>query len=366
MPKQAISEQELAKTQEQSSSSKKTTNSDRKAYKPSSWATGRIDAIPQAIKNDVKRIYGLDIDELVKSADRYGVVEGIAGNNFTQHPVHLTIDRRELLKKEILDKTASQNGDKDKAMAALAWLPELGKEQGWYTIRFWMMPGSEKWGIETHEAKLGIALDESGESVKKEGGLDKMTWDRQELSENTSIRYRGKYFTKDQMDHLRLTGTLGEPFESSNTAGEKAPVNIYLDEYNNTEVVTNPVNFTKLQLESKLKGKNNTFMLDNKVFWIEDESVRVAASGGYVWAFGMNPDPEDSKKMIVDKGDAINVWFDPRTRNFRPTIASNPRIDFEQARREEIRLNQERSNQQGTSQAKTRSQSQSGGRKLGK
>lgn len=305
-----------------------------KEYKPSSWALSRIGQIPQNVREELKKIYSLDIAEVVKSSKRYGIVEGLAGNNFTLHPVHLSIDKTAKLKKEIMDKAGVSIEDAD----MLKWIPDMGKEEGWYTVRLWVVPETGKWGLETHEVKLGFAFDENGEAIKKEDKSDKLTWDRNALSENSAIRYRGRLFTKDQMDHLRLTGTLGSPLEIDLPDNKKSYVNVYLDEYNNHEVVAYNQEFTKLQLESKMKDRN-IFYMDNKPYWLDASGLSEAASGGYVWAYAVVADPNDASKKVADKSCAVNVWFDPRTRQFRPTIAGEPSMDFEKARNEEIKRN---------------------------
>lgn len=331
MPRRQLTDEEFAK-QQSSSPSKK-----NQYQGPSKWALDRIAKIPAEIKSELKRIYGIDIDALAKDQKKYGIVEMIAGNNFTLYPELLEINVAEHLKKEF----AAGSGV---TQEALSWIPNLGTTKGFYTFRFWMIPSSGQWGVKLHEAKLGPKLDDEAEAIKKEDGTDKMTWNRNELGINDSLKYQGKYLSKDQMDHLRLTGTLGEPIQKNYSDGSSLYVCLYVDDYNHHELIEfsaddsapgKKSNYVRLQLESKMKDSGNIFYMGGEPYWLEDDAVKAAANGGYVWAYGASKSPDNPKEYIVNNAVRVNVWFDPRTRNFRPTIASDPKKDFEQALREE-------------------------------
>lgn len=396
-----------------------------KQYTPSTWVKSRIDSIPAAIKQELKKIYNLDVDEVAKSEKRYGVLEGFAGNNFTLHPVLLEIDQREEIGKTIRDAAAHSPNRVSAAEidGLMSQLPALKKEKGWFTVRFWMSPDGKTWGLERHEARIGFSRGEDGEFVKKDDGTDKMTWDRQPLAEGEAIRRDGHYFTKDQMDHFRLTNTLGDAVEErkgykkelyadpaaienemkrrldnaqcvkiignlykvplddratlsralkgesfwvSNPSDPKdtvciwydasshdfrpANVSYYLDDYNNHETCRYYTKFVELQLKSKL-GEKDTFYMDGTQYRLDANAIRTAAMGGYVWA-----------SNVATPSDKVNVWFDPRTRNFRPTIAADPRMSYDVARRNEIAEAQKAARAAKESQSQARTQSQSQGR----
>lgn len=328
MPRRQISDEAYAQQQAAS------TQNNSRYQGPSKWALDRIAKIPAEIKSELKRIYSIDIDALVKDQKKYGIVEMIAGNNFTLYPEPLEINVTEHLKKELSSGSGSPQ-------ETLSWIPNLGTQKGFYTFRFWMIPSSGQWGVKLHEAKLGLMLNDEAEAVVKEDGTEKMTWNRNELGINDALRYQGKYLSKDQMDHLRLTGTVGELVKKTQPSGSESYVCLYVDDYNNHELIEFSSEYIKLQLESKMKDTmgsvegGSIFYMNGELYWIDSEAAKAAAGGGYVWAFGAKKHPENPKEYIIDKTVRVNVWFDPRSRNFRPTIASNPKIDFEQARREE-------------------------------
>lgn len=414
MPRQALNINDNAAQKPAQGSGQK------KEYKPSSWVSSRIDSIPEWIKKELKSIYNLDIDKLKQEENRYGVLEGFASNNFTLHPIQLEIDQAADIKKQLIDAASRIQGapSKEDMLKSLSWLPSTKKEKGWFTVRLWFSPGYKSWGLERHEAKTNrFSKGEDGQYIKKEDGSDKMTWNRQPLDEGEAIRHDGRYFTKEQMDHFRLTFTLGEPVEErkgfnkdlyadSNAVIEEmktkldgnsavtilgqtykidlednatktraskgdtfwvtnpaapadsvciwydaashsfrpAYVSYYLDDYNNHEVCKYYTKFVEMQLRSKL-GDKKTFTMNGTQYSLNDGAIKAAANGSYVWA-----------SNVRDPSDKVNVWFDPRSRNFRPTIASNPKIGYEEAHRVEVEIAEKQRQKAAEQKANTQSQ----------
>lgn len=324
---------------------------EQRQYAPSQFVLDKVDSL--AFKSELKEIIGYDIDEAKANTKVYGILESIATGNFTLVPVKLRIDKKKALIKQIVDGSRGKEGFDEKSLRAKLEdiIPAMGFDSGFYTMRVWQSPSSGRWGYELHEAKLGFALDEDGNPVKKEDGSEKRTWDADPLSETTSLLYHGKPLSKDQMDHLRLTGSTGVPFADKSYDDSEINIILLQDEYNNREVIPFNVNYIKSQLQSKL-GDKNSFYLDEKVWVInkEDGSLAVAASGGYIWVTNAK-----------DKTEKINVWFDPRTRKFRPTIAGNPSLDYSMARNKEARVSNQKA-QEAAAQAQSKGKGRTAGK----
>ncbi len=342
MPKQEILNPQATNLSEKKGESA----SNGRPYRPSDWVVNRVSSLP--FKNDLKRIYGLDLDQQVQNPKCYGILEQIATGNHTLFPVKLTINLKEELKKRIIDSKRTEEGFNEQALSKQldSWLPDLGNESGFYTFRVWWIPNTPKWGVERHEAKLGYKLDEKNEVIHDQTGRESLTWDKNELTEVSVIYYRGNALKKDQMDHLRLTGTLGEPIEDTTINGQKNPVILLVNEYNNEKVIPITVQFYKTQFEGKMQGKGEFYMND-EIYCINpsDGSRDVLASGGYAWV---------TKKS--DPTEKINVWFDPRSRRFRPTIASNPHMDYSMARSNEVKQANEKAEKRAQEMSKSQSQ----------
>lgn len=298
-------------------------------YTPSQWVVNRIKEFP--FKDDLKRIYGVDLEALLNNPKDYGVLEGIASSNFTLVPIELKINEKEAFIKECIDKSRGKAdfNEAEQRAALQKWVPDTGYTSGFYTVRLWYVPGTEKWGVDKHEARLGKKVGEDGQVVMKDNGEEKQTWDVNPLHESSIIKFDGKPLTKDQMDHLRLTGTIGAPIDHQAYNGSEQKVLLFKDPYNEHEVVTITLPYNKAQLDSRIGSKTDIYVegMGNGVYRIDknDGSLAIAASGGYIWVTN-----------VKDPSEKINVWFDPRTRKFRPTIASDPKMDYSMARAKEI------------------------------
>ena len=301
----------------------------RKEYKPSPWVTKRITEIPAKVKEEVKLIYNLDLNDMLEHPENYGfgLMSFVASNNATLTPTTLFVDEKMLMAKRMADKCSISL---EEASKRLDWVPNMGKKQLDCTFRFWHIPGSNKWGIETFEVQRRYAVDPEGEYMKKGDGADKTTlWNPKELTEGDVIRFAGTMLSKDQSDHLRLTGTLGETLMRKSFKGEDVPVCLYLDVYSG-QAIHRLLSDVESQFNHKM-GSGNTFELGGAKYTLDASAKKAAASGAYVWAKGVD-----------DPSVRVNVWYDPRTNMFRPTIASNPHIDYSEARRMEINENKKK------------------------
>lgn len=298
-------------------------------YKPSAWVTQRVQEFP--FKEDLKRIYGVDLEALLKEPKEFGILESIASSNFTLVPIEMKINKKQENIKECIDTSRGTDGfnEAEQRAALEKWIPDMGYRSGRFTMRLWYVPGTERWGVERHEVRYGKKLDVYGAAVKNDDGDEKLTFDVNRLRDCSAIKFNGDFLSKDQTDHLRLTGTLGGPIKHKFFNGKMGDVLLFVDDYNNHELITIDVKHNKRQLESRLGEKNKIYVegQGDKVFSInkEDGSMSIAAAGGYIWVTN-----------VKDKTEKINVWFDPRNRKFRPTIPSDPTLDFSMAHAREV------------------------------
>ena len=356
MPRQGKSQAEAAKEQQNAQQNNSTRS--EYSYKPSQWVTNRVKEFP--FKEDLKRIYGVDLDAMLNESKQYGVLESIASSNFTLIPIEMKINEKEAFIKECIDKSRNKEGfnEAEQRAALQKWVPDTGYIKGFYTMRLWYIPNTDKWGVDKHEVRLGKKLDDSGQVtvVEKDGErTEKLTWDVNPLHEGSTIMFDGQRLSKDRMDHLRLTGTVGEPIKHKGLNDEEKDVLLFRDEFNHHELVVISVKYNESQLNSRLNGKNNIYVegQGDKVFAIskEDNSISIAAAGGYIWVTNTK-----------DPSEKINVWFNPLTRKFRPSIPSNPKLDFSMARNKEISDKSKSQGVEGNAQKQTKSQGRTAGK----
>lgn len=175
-------------------------------YIPSAKTIEKIDAFPYW--DQVKERFGIDIVKLKAETNKYGVLEGLAYGSFTTEPLRLRIR-----------------------------MPNQKSVSGFFTVRLFTNPTTGDWGIETHKVGLKYAKDKDGQFIQKPDGKYKMTFDRNRLEEGDVVQYNGEFLTKEDVDHLRLTGTLGRLFESTDFNGKTTISVLCVDPYNNHEVV---------------------------------------------------------------------------------------------------------------------------------
>lgn len=170
-------------------------------YAPSQATLDRLGKLP---KDDIRKELGLNIDELIKTTKKRGVLEALAYGDFTR-PVDLELRTEHgarIKTKATVRIYAFENGD---------WRPEVHP----------ILPLVEK-------------VNPDGKKV--------MTYNRNPITEedvkNQTISFNGKRLSSEQIDRLRLTGHLGDPIIGTNMRGESVTTIVSVDPYNHHELCT--------------------------------------------------------------------------------------------------------------------------------
>ena len=289
-------------------------------YEPSAKTLQKLDEFkfwPQ-----VKERFGLDIAELKKNADRYGLLEGLAYGNFTTEPVFLKI------------KAENQKTIK-----------------GYFTVRLYTNPETHDWGIETHRVALKYKKDKDGNFVRNDKGEIMMTFDRNELKEGDAVMYDGRYLSKEDTDHLRLTGCLGKVLQSVKFNGDPVMTLLCPDPWNQHEVIGLSVDTVRKRL---FTANGRIFKDDGLTFEPSDKQLGEIAFGKVV-EVAAKEDP--SKKRFL--------MYDTAQGGMRKTVSYEYALKKELARKESEALGRklvkEQTQTQSQSQAPSPSKSSKGG-----
>lgn len=143
---------------------------------------------------------------LKESKSRYGIAEAFAYGSYTKYPMYLTF-----------------GGAHEK---------KTGK---WCTINLWHRKGDDgemKWGYEVHPVSKKYVYDENGKQVY-ENGKPKVTWDENPIKPGDILYLNGQQLSAEQVDQLRLTGTLSEPITVIDSKGKPQQIVVGVDKYNN-------------------------------------------------------------------------------------------------------------------------------------
>ena len=165
----------------------------------------KLDELPWAEIS--KEIPNLTKENVLKEAkNRYGIAEAFAYGSYTKYPMYLTF-----------------GGEHEKKM---------GK---WCTINLWHRKGENgemKWGYEVHPVSKKYVYDKDGKQVY-ENGKPKVTWDVNPIKPGDILYFNGQQLNPEQVDQLRLTGSLSEPITAIDSKGKPQQIVVGVDKYNN-------------------------------------------------------------------------------------------------------------------------------------
>lgn len=198
---------------------RRTASAAAKEYAPSDYTVEKLNKLP---KEDIKKALGIDIDFLVKNCKKYGVLEALAAGEYTPQPITVNFGN-------------NRYAPKIKAV-----------------VRIYSLSKEPRWGCEVHPVKMKYELDADGKFRMDENGKYVMTVDRNPLKEGEFLSYDNKPFTAEEMDHLRLTGHLGEPKRGFNSEGEEISTIISVDPWNNHELCTTNSKVVRMHLFPKI------------------------------------------------------------------------------------------------------------------
>lgn len=198
-----------------------------KEYSPSEYTVEKLNKLP---KEEIKKALGIDIDFLVKNVKKYGILEALAAGEYTPQPITVNFGN-------------NRYAPKIKAV-----------------VRIYPLDKDPKWGCEIHPVTMKYEVDGEGKLRLDENGKHVMTYDRNPLKEGDILSYDGKPLSGEEMDHLRLTGNLGEPKRGFNSEGEEINTLISVDPWNNHELCTTNSKVVRARLFPKIwvKDSSNT------------------------------------------------------------------------------------------------------------
>lgn len=171
----------------------------QKEYAPSEYVVKALDKLP---KEDIKKKIGLDIDNLIANTKSYGVLEALAAGEFTPVPVPVFA----------------------KGIRSMA------------TVRLYTLEREPKWDCEVHNVQMRYATNEQGQPYKDARGNWATEYYKNPLQPGEVLYYSNAPLSPEQMDHLRLTGHLGEPMRGINAKGEEISTLVSVDPWNNHQL----------------------------------------------------------------------------------------------------------------------------------
>lgn len=229
-------------------------------YEPGEKTLERLNAMP---KEEIKSETGIDIDNLIATTKRRGVLEALAYGSFTPKPIPIVL------------KSGHQK-----------------KNKMYATVRLWTITdkksGAIDWGYELHPVKLAKKLDKDGHPVLDENGQIVLTYDRNRLTPGSILEIPGiegkpLQLSAEQVDRLRLTGNLGEPITSTDF-NHKPTMTLYsVDPFNEHELIGATVESVTKRLDQEKEFK---YKRDGVVHTVEisDRMKGALALGQSQWA----------------------------------------------------------------------------------
>lgn len=197
-----------------------------------------VDRLNKMKKDEIKKELGIDIDYLMRTTKKYGVLEALAYGDYTK-PIDVEL--------------RTSHGARLRTKA---------------TVRIYSFPDGE-WFSDIHPVALKNKLDKDGKPMVAEDGRPVMMYDRNPITKEevdrlakaefelqqaqrdphttddqikalrkavddaSIIEFNGVRLSATQCDHLRLTGHLGEPVTATNRKGERVTAVVSVDPYNN-------------------------------------------------------------------------------------------------------------------------------------
>lgn len=259
-------------------------------YKPSEKTLEILNKMP---KEALKARYGIDIDKLIKTEKRRGLLEALAYGDQTPRPLDIRIH-----------------------------VPGAGviETPATFCLKYAFYGKDNEPVIfmdNIHKTRLEYDVDENGVIKRDKNGEQKKVYFRNPIKEGTIIKWNGKELSREQTDRLRLTGHLGEAVTGPGKKNELIPVLLSVDPFNNQELVAVDANYVAKTLTANPEFKLNGPDGDTLTIPLTAYQIRELARGKNVW--------------IGDKGDGsqCNVQYNAATRKLEKTV------DFDYAQRQE-------------------------------
>lgn len=197
-------------------------------YRPSDWTIDRINRLP---KDEIKKEFGIDLDKLVGSVKRYGVLEDIASGQYTREPIFVT--------ERIGHKRPSTY------YALVKIIPPVEKTVDGKVVSY-------DWSVETRPVNLKYKLDEKGNRQYKPNGQPELYREHRQLTKADVIeRVPGDpdtRLTPEEQDQVRLLGVIEKDIRSK---GSFTPQVWYANEFDRSVLVPVNVDYMKKRLDAK-------------------------------------------------------------------------------------------------------------------
>lgn len=271
-----------------------------------------MDRLSKMPKADIKAEMGIDIDYMVRMVNEGKDAQGktfynlkaLAYGDFTS-PINVSLKAGHLPRMEMLA-----------------------------TVRIYTFPDGD-WAPDVHPVRLKDKIDKEGNVVRDDSGKVIKIYDRNPITmddvNNQTISFGGKPLSREQIDHLRLTGHLGSAIVGTNLTGQTRMTVISVDPYNNHELCT----ISESAIRARIKGKETFQYRDaNKelrTVKLTDKMKGELAVGALVWG-------KD------DRGSQVPLQYNAFTSRIERSV------DYEYKQRQERNAALEQKRSQGVTQ----------------
>lgn len=338
----------------------------KKEYRPSDWVLNRIKEFP--FKQELLDVYGINLfDEdkaiklsenreytvksLVKNADAYGVLEAFANGTFTQRPVQMRINEKELIIKSSLAANKRKGSSPEELKEIESFLrnhlSSLSVKDGYFTVRLVYVPDKNFYNVDYHEVKLVRKIDPETADVVLQDGKEKQSISVEPLRPEEFVYFKHDGVTTklsyEDTNKLRLMDRT-DIVEVDTFNGEKKQYILYKDKYNAHEVCPYTPKQVEAQFNSRMQNRTE-FSLNNQFYRIRPEDIPTIATGSSIFVYN-----------TMDPTDRISVYFEPASRKIRPTILSNPKMSYDEARRIDVETTKKALDPASAAAAKTQAQ----------
>lgn len=288
-------------------------------YAPSAKTIEALSKIPKA---ELKAELGIDIDDLVKRTKRYGILENLAYNSFTTQPIY------------IIPKRADHQ--------------KFGRNGMWASVRISVWKGedgSTKWNYEIHPvrvSKMYVRDENTGEYKRNSKGdyITRNVIDDNPIKPDEVLSIDGVTLTPDQMNQVRLTGQLQEPFTRIGINHKPVTELVDCNPLNRHEFVRKDASVVAARL-----SRFPVFKFKNEEFKLTPRQIDAIVARKGVWLESQ----KGEKPLFVQ----YNCAYDKLT----------PAINFDRAMKAELDQAKSQSKGEGEEMAQTQSKGVSHGRR---
>ena len=222
--------------------------------------------------DEVKALYGLDVDALVEAAKegkvKRGTIEALAYRNAFTPPLYLYVK-----------------------------LPHQKVIKGFFSVRLYTFQDGD-WLLDRHPVKYKYAHDDEGNIINDEKGKPKRQIDYNDLKEGSVVEINGTYLAKEDVDHLRLTGCLGHPVDCKNMKGDTVKAIVTVDPLNHSEFMQTPVSRIEELFSSKPEAR--VFKDSDDVVYEPTQKQLAGLANGEIMEVTSREDPEKRAFLYYD------------------------------------------------------------------